>query len=259
MAVRKSSGAGTRQALIKEDSRGEVLETKITSYWSNVGDTNLGKFDVKKFRSSLYTSKPTTTTKKMIKSGIIKASDFPPAVQCYELIVECAKHYDSHTRTIVAPDGRTLAYLLEAAISEAFHLPEPKDMLYRSMKGAKAFYDDDIETCLGIINKYWLLKTRPDKSRIPDRLHRVDFKDEFRDLITLLNRIIGAPQAFYFENWMFFFTETVTHGKGTINWARIISNSLDVQLSRLICPKTFYMSSYIIYSFAKNYEYAGLV
>lgn len=68
-------------------------------------------------------------------------------------MVECAKHYDAHTRTIVPPDGRVLAYLSEAAISEAFHIPEPRNMIYRSTEGAKAFYDDDLERCLGIINK----------------------------------------------------------------------------------------------------------
>lgn len=43
-----------------------------------------------------------------------------------------------------------------------------------------------------------------------------------------------------------------------INWARIIYNSLDVQLRRLVPTKSFYMSSYVIYSLARCYEYAGL-
>lgn len=177
-------------------------------------------------------------------------------VQCYELIVECAKHYDSHTRTIVAKDGRVLTFL-EATISEAFHLPEPRDMIYKSVEGAKSFYEDDPETCLGIVNKFWLLKSRIGKSKMPSRLHRVDFKDELRDFITLLHRVTGTPQASYLRNWMFFFIETVTHGKDAINSVRLISNSIDVQLRRLIPTKTFYMSSYVTYSLAKNYEYVG--
>lgn len=51
----------------------------------------------------------------------------------------------------------------------------------------------------------------------------------------------------------------ITHGNGTIIWARIINNSLDVQLRRLIHTNTFYMSSYIIYFLARNYEHVGLV
>lgn len=195
----------------------------------------------------------------MMDSGIIKAASFPPAIQCYELMIECAKHYDSHTRTIVAKDGRVLAYFSETTINEAFHLPEPRDMIYISIEGAKAVYEDDPKACLEIINKYWLLKSRPSKSKMPSRPHRVDFKDEFRDFITLLNRVVGAPQSFYFENWMFLFIETVTHGKDTINWERLISNSLDVQLRRLIHTRTFNMSSYVVYSLARNYEYVGLI
>lgn len=111
MEVLKTSGASTQHTLIKEDQKGEVLETKTTSYWSNMGDTNLGKFDINKFHSSLYTRNPTTTTKKMVESEIIKAVGFPPGVQYHELMVKYVKHYDSHTRTIVAFDGRVLAYL----------------------------------------------------------------------------------------------------------------------------------------------------
>lgn len=58
---------------------------------------------------------------------------------------------------------------------------------------------------------------------------------------------------------MFYFMEVVSTGVEKINWARIISNNLDLQLKRLGCTKTFYMSSYIIYSLARAHEYAGLM
>lgn len=130
---------------------------------------------MKKFQGSLYTSRPSEVSKRMIESGIVHATSFLQSIQCNELIVESAKHYDANTRTIVAPDGRVLAYLSETTIGEAFPISDHKAMVYKS-KGAQVIYDDDPDGCLGIINKYWVLKSRLGISKVPKRLHRIDFK-----------------------------------------------------------------------------------
>lgn len=187
MAAPKASGSTTQQALIKEDQRNEDLEMKITSKWSNIGDTNLKNFNVKKFREAPYIGKPSPIAKKIIDSGIIKAVGFPPVVRCHELMIECAKHYDSHSRTIVAKDGIALAYLSEGAIGEAFHLTKQRDMIYKSLEGTKSIYKNDPDACLTFINRNWLLKSRPRLNKVPNVPHGVDFQEEFKDLITMLN------------------------------------------------------------------------
>lgn len=165
MAAPKPNKTISCKALIKEDSKSGTFESKITSHWSKIGDTNLVKFDTKKFWQPSYTSEPTATAKKMIESGIINATSFPPVVQCYELIVECAQHYHSTSRRIVAKDGTVFAYLSETAINETFHLPKPKDMAYISIEGAKFAYDDKPDACVKIIDKFWLKKSRGGRSR----------------------------------------------------------------------------------------------
>lgn len=55
---------------------------------------------------------------------------------------------------------------------------------------------------------------------------------------------------------MFYFIETIPKEK--INWTRIISNNIDIQLKRLMQTRTFYMSLYVIYSLARAHEYVGL-
>lgn len=95
----------------------------------------------------------------------------------------------------MAKDGTVLAYLSETTLNKTFHLPEPKDMVYISIEGAKSTYDDDPDACAKIIDKFWLKKSRGGRSRWPDKLHRIEFNDEFRDFITLLHRLIGAPEA----------------------------------------------------------------
>lgn len=75
----------------------------------------------------------------------------------------------------------------------------------------------------------------------------------------MLHSLVSAPEASYFEEWMFYYIETVTCDKKAINWARLISNIIDKQLRRLMRTRTFYMSSYVIYSIARNFEYPGLM
>lgn len=205
MATPKAGASTSRSALMKEDQKTEEVETKIVSKWSNIGDTNLGNFSTKKFREVPYIGKPSPVARRIIESGIIKAAGFPPAVQCHELMIECARHYDPQSRAIVSNEGNTLAYLSEEAISEAFHLPEHRDMIYKSIEGARSMCEDDPDACLSIINKNWLLKSRPRLSKILNTPHRIDFQEEYKDLITMLNRVTGAPHTFYFEKWMFYF------------------------------------------------------
>lgn len=55
-----------------------------------------------------------------------------------------------------------------------------------------------------------------------------DFKDEYSDMVLMLNRIMGSPQGAMFETWMFYYVEEVSLGLKMINWAKMISDNLDV-------------------------------
>lgn len=131
----------------------------------------------------------------MIESGIVQAASFPLVIQGKELIVECSKHYNANTRQIVAQDGKVSAFLSKAAISEAFNIPDHKDMVYKNKEGAQANFDDGLDKCLGIINKYWISKARSHPSKMPNKLYIINFKEKYSDLITLLNQIMGSLQA----------------------------------------------------------------
>lgn len=63
-----------------------------------VGDTNSGTFKLEEFKKRIFghDGHPLLTiAKKIARSGIVVAASFPPAIQCPELIIECAKHYNS--------------------------------------------------------------------------------------------------------------------------------------------------------------------
>lgn len=95
----------------------------------------------------------------------------------------------------MAPDGRELTYLSKEAISKAFHIPEFNNIIYKSKEAAQVVYDNDLDKCLGIINKYWLLKSRPSLSKMPTKLHKIDFKEEFGELLMPSNSRFGCSTS----------------------------------------------------------------
>ena len=63
-------------------------------------------------------------------------------------------------------------------------------------------------------------------------------------------------QGMQFENWMYYFIDEIEKGK--FDWARIISENLELQLRIVQNQKQFYMESYLFYLIARLYEHPGL-
>lgn len=128
----------------------------------------------------------------MMRNGVVQAAGFPPAKECAELIVDCAIHYNAQSREIIAPDGRVLANLSELAIQETFGIPNYNKTSYKVKEDTKRIYDSQSELCTTNINKSWLEKKRP-QGKVPKNLLRPYFKEEYGDIILLLNRVMGSP------------------------------------------------------------------
>lgn len=69
---------------------------------------------------------------------------------------------------------------------------------------------------------------------------------------------MGIPQGMQFESWMYYFIDEIVNGKGKFDWARIISENLELQLRTVQNQKQFYIGSYLFYLIARLYEYPGL-
>ena len=85
-----------------------------------------------------------------------------------------------------------------------------------------------------------------------------DFKPEYGDLVVLLSRIMGLAQGMQFENWMYFFIDEIEKGKRGFDWAKIISENLELQLRTVQNQRQFYMGSYLFYLIARLYKSLGL-
>lgn len=224
-------------------------------------DTNLGHVDLEDFRKRMYGTDgrlPTPIAMRMMRNGIVHAAGFPPAKECPELMVECALRYNARDRQIEAPDGRVLSYLSEPAIQETFGIPVYNRTSYRTKQDALKLYQSQQDLCASNINKNWLLKPKPTTGKMPKKLIRTHFKEEYGDIVLLLNRIIGHSHGAPFENWMYYFIDEIITGVKMFNWSKMISDSLHEQLVNFEETKTFHMSSYIVYSLARYYKYPGL-
>jgi len=247
-----------RHTLMRSDLKRAWPETRITSKWQNLGDTNLGKINMEEVRQNFHKPNPLDLIRRMLKNGIVQAACFPPTMLCPELMLECAKHYNHEKRCIMTREGKVLAYLRKEAIAKAFDIPSYKTTIFCDKESALQLYLAGPEKCMEVINNNWLVQPMPHVSKVPKKLHKSDFHQEINYMVVFLNRIMGCPQSANFEPWMFFYIEEIISGKRMIDWAEMISSNIDDQLKGLQETKTFYMSSYVIYMLTRNERYLGL-
>lgn len=236
------SGEGSRKDQMKALLKGFYPESQITSRWRKIGDTNLEQFDLTKFKRRMFGTheqmlSPMATN--MIKNGICQAAGFPPAVQCSELMVECAKHNNSKERTIVASNGMVLAHLTEEAIRETFGIPYHDEMIELTKQESEAFFKKACGRCTDHIISDWMNGPKKPQSKIPKKFVYLDFKEEYGDMVFLLNRIMDRPEGATFEIWMFCYVEEISLGLKMINWAKLIGDNLDNQLRELDRTRKF--------------------
>lgn len=192
-------------------------------------DTNLGSFNLKALKRRMYKKgghHPSITTHNIMKSGLYAVASFPSAVRCPKLIMECANYYKLDHITIVSSDGKLFSNITPEAIGKAFEIPTFEKM-YKIKERADKIYASSFERCAGRINATWMWKSRPPRAKLPKQIILEELKQEYYDLIMILNRVNGSPQVYAFEPWMFFYISIVMEGKEHVNWARMISDNID--------------------------------
>ena len=97
------------------------------------------------------------------------------------------------------------------------------------MDQAAKFYRDNQDAYFTLLKQNWVHEGKKGVTK-SSRLTRPDFKSKYSNLIVLLNRVMGVPQGMQFETWMSYFIDEIVNGKGKFEWARIISENLELQL-----------------------------
>lgn len=128
---------------MKNEFKDTLFDTELTSKWRKISETNFEHTDKEDFRDRAFGRGKCNTSKmakKLTRNGIAHIASFPPAVQCSELVLECARHYDPERKIVVAPDGSKISYLMEISIAEVFNVPTYDKMIYKSKDDALALY-----------------------------------------------------------------------------------------------------------------------
>lgn len=127
---------------IKLDIKSKVPESKITYVWLEVTDTNVGLWNYEEFKGRTSAEDPPLVTRRMKESSLSHVAGFPSMVQCYELVLECARHYDQDTQRIIGPQGRIIANLNPVSIAQTFNMPNRSHVEGFTIEAAQKYYDD---------------------------------------------------------------------------------------------------------------------
>lgn len=79
----------------------------------------------------------------MMKSGLVHVAGFPPAIQCYELILECARQYVFDKKRVVSTEGRVLENFSPVSIAQAFDMPDLPSVCALSIDTTKTYYENE--------------------------------------------------------------------------------------------------------------------
>lgn len=243
---------------MKYKFQGEPLNSKVTTYWKEISNTNIRHIDIDEFKERVEIN-PTMKNERHIRSsGLAKATSFPPALVSLKLVMACREAYQEETRTIVERDGNILASLSTKLIGRYFHIPIFREMEEASMEYGKKMWDEDPLKCKKVINQYWLKEKRGGTTKVPQELFRSHFYEDYHDLVLLLSKVMGLLISAYFQEWMFYFVEEIIHGKTKFYWVGIIRNCLHEQFVAIKKTSRFYMTSYLIYLLVDKMQYRHL-
>lgn len=137
----------------------------MASIWSKVLDTNVSHWDYEDFKERMVAQNLPLLAKRMLESGLAHVVGFPSIVQCYELVLECARHYDSGTQRIVNPQGIVLANLNPISITQTFDMLDRSHVVEANMETAKRYHEEETVKSQQIINS-WFEKKKSHFSKL---------------------------------------------------------------------------------------------
>ena len=195
---------------------------------------------------------------KLASSGFLEVVVFPLAIECPELVVECANHYDPNTRCIKEFSGEVLVRISETSVSSALRIPHKEPYEPWTFEKPEHLYCDRKKNYDSVVAQTWLLRPAEGGSRFPKPLTIEHFIKEIVDIMLLLNRVKGNARAFLWESWMYLFIQKIVEGEKFIDWADLIAENLHRGLIIVISFSSFFLYSFLVYILAASKEWEGL-
>lgn len=147
----------------------------------------------------------------------MEATTFPLSIECPELVVECANHYDLNTRCIKKPSGEVLVRICRTSASATLRIPHKEPYEPWTLEEYEHLYHDGKKNYDKIIAQTWLLRPAEGGSRLHKPLTIKHFIKEIADIVLLLNRIKDNDHAFHWESCMYLFILNIVEGEKFID------------------------------------------
>lgn len=228
--------------------------SKVSSSMDHIKDTKIGHVDMSEFIKRVEDPKD-SNMQFLLDIHIHHASSFLVASLEPKFVLACAYHFDKETRTIRNDDGEAIIHLDVDTIEKFFKIPPTPMYIEVSKDSAAEYYVSREKDCKRHMNR-WIHEPQASFTSWA-KLYHCEFKWEIRDIITLLNRMLGLEHSNIFEPWMSLFIMFVRKSHH-ISWGEIISDALCEQLAVVPTIMAFYMNSYLMYLAASLRHFLGL-
>lgn len=108
-----------------------------------MGDINVSRWDYVEFKARMAQPNPHLLAKRLIELGLAGVVSFPPTIQHYEFLLECASHYDRGTQRVIGPQGRVLANFSLVSMAQNFYMPKRSHVVPLDLEVTKTYFEDD--------------------------------------------------------------------------------------------------------------------
>lgn len=99
-------------------------------------------------------------SRRIANNGLVDAACFPIAVQCSQLVVECARGYNPGAREIRTADGYLMAKLDGISIAIVLRLPYKEKFTCPDKQKAYKYFSDNKSKCLNNLAKEWMVTSQ---------------------------------------------------------------------------------------------------
>lgn len=120
-----------------------------------------------------------TIAQKLVCSGLLEAVVFLSTMECPELIIECANHYDPHSRCTKKVSGEVLAIFNGVTIMSPLKIPQKETYKPYNFEEVGHLYRKYKKNYNSVVVQSWLLKKALGGSRFSKPLTIMNFIKNF--------------------------------------------------------------------------------
>lgn len=136
----------------------------------------------------------------IVHSNLHLVSTFRTSAHNTKFVLQVASHYIRESKSVIDSSGHEILRVDPDFFDIVFRVPQMEKHIDISIQQVQEVYELDPSKAKYLINSQWLKEPKHTISRWPKGLSCSDFKEDVRDMITLLSRVKGLLESSYFHD-----------------------------------------------------------